>query len=546
MGLGFLGGIANSYNGIQKGQDEQLAREQLASENANRKSQQIYQDGVQADEAAGRQRANTLRTDIAAIPESRTVQTPQAGPGLEQANGSEAPMAPLTTTTKVPLDEQLRMTASAQRKAGNMEGYLAATGEADKIGHARSAKVANEVLSASQGMTPFQLANAAKSAYDGDPFPGKMGNIVENSDGSVNVTATNRDTGLSTTRTYKTTDELRDGISAHYSPENFAALQTARLAEARKMREEDNKVHIVPAGGTLAKNSGKPLLTNDNGFLPVTNPDGTQGLVRTSGKLGVGAGQEALAKTLDGAVALANSGNVKLEGEQLMTMRRLTEQIHLNSGTKVVPSLAAEVAYKVALDPKLSQPQIDPATGNINNIYQHPTLGPIVVDPGIATARRPGSLKPEAMQAITKQFVDSMPKADSQGLVAAAFDKTKVKPILDDLYAQIDAQAAQNLQNNPKLTPADQAQYINNYKQTARESLQKKLDLVSMNYKQPAPEPKAGAGNKFSTKNLLKGFGIGYDDTPSPDSTGEDFESMKARTAREARIRQADPTYGID
>lgn len=569
MGLDFLGGIANGYNGMRKGQDEELARQQSLDDLAYRKSQRAYQDGIQADESATRQRANTLRTDLAAIPESRTVQTPQSGPGLQQADGSEAPLAPLSRTTQVPLDEQLRLTATAQRKAGNMEGYLVATQEADKIGHTRSARIANEVLAGSQGMTPFQLANAAKSAYDGDPFPGKMGNITENADGSVNVTATNRDTGQATTRTYKTSDELRDGISAHYSPENFAALQSARLAEARKIREEQSKVHIIPAGGTMANNAGRALLTSDIGYVQGMNPDGTPGLFKGAGRLGVGAGSEAESKALNTAVDRANSGDVKLKDGQLMTLSRLTSQLYINSGRKMDPNLAAEVAHMVAVNPQLAQPQVDPETGNINNVYQHPTLGPMIIDPGIATARRPGTLKPEGLKAVTKQYVDSLPKEEGQSLVGAAFDQAKVKPIIADLYGKVDAAAVEHFKANPRLTEAEQKQWTASYKKLVQESLQKKLDLISLNHPKPKVDPPGGTGNTFSVANLLGGFGVGNspamrtrapgmqgpavdvgagvkfltspseEPSASPTSMGDDFESPGARAALSARVEQA-------
>ncbi|CDS48898.1 hypothetical protein [Polaromonas sp. CG9_12] len=124
MAMGFKGGLAAFVKGAQQGVDRAREMENQDRNAAWLESQRKETTDKQAREEATRQKMTQVGKD-------RFEPAPQAGPGLQMPDGSEAPMAPIQVARKARQDETLRDFAEVQRSAGNIESALNATQAAD-------------------------------------------------------------------------------------------------------------------------------------------------------------------------------------------------------------------------------------------------------------------------------------------------------------------------------------------------------------------------------------------------------------------------------
>jgi hypothetical protein len=275
---------------------------------------------------------------------------------------------------------------------------------------------------------------------------------------------------------------------------------------------------------------------------------------------------------------LVNEGATKLEAGQLVTGKRLTTELVINSRqTKnpIPPSLAAEVAFLVTSDPTLVQPSVNKDTGHINGIYSHPTLGEMVISRDLFSATNPKGQKTEIMKGVTDQYLATLPESDRQTMIAAANDPAKTKTLVDALYVQADQQIAARAKQFPQISAQDNKAWGDRYKDSIRQSLQRKINLVNRFGPQlkaeptkkaetvanPAAAPASGAeaaspasfgiGSSPALRSRAPGMkdqNILSDAIPasttgssapgvSPTRLGDDFESPGARAALTDRVR---------
>lgn len=117
MGIGFKGGLAAFVKGAEQGADRQRAIEEQKRNAAWLESQRKLTTAQQARDEDTRQKMTQVGKD-------RTDAVPQAGPGREMANGTEAPMPPMQVARKATPEETWSDLAAVQRGAGNIEGAL--------------------------------------------------------------------------------------------------------------------------------------------------------------------------------------------------------------------------------------------------------------------------------------------------------------------------------------------------------------------------------------------------------------------------------------
>lgn len=96
MGLEFLGNVANAYGGFQKGQEQELARQQLAKDREYQQGQREYQGGQQQRTLREQGLADQLRAADMEVSDETEVPAPGLGVQLGGANAGvdPAPMAP--------------------------------------------------------------------------------------------------------------------------------------------------------------------------------------------------------------------------------------------------------------------------------------------------------------------------------------------------------------------------------------------------------------------------------------------------------------------
>lgn len=89
MGLEFLGNVANAYGGFQKGQEQELARQQLEKDRAYQQGQREYQGGQQQRTLREQGLADQLRTADMEVGDEHEVPAP--GLGVQLGAGTAAP-----------------------------------------------------------------------------------------------------------------------------------------------------------------------------------------------------------------------------------------------------------------------------------------------------------------------------------------------------------------------------------------------------------------------------------------------------------------------
>lgn len=290
MTFGFLGGLANGYQGFQRGVDEEVARQrsaaaearreaadaQLVKDQAYQQTQREYNQGQQARTLREQGNADGLRDDYKAVPAMRDIETTftPTDPGFENEDGSVTPQAPVTGMRSIPRTNwQMSGDYALKAKArGFIEESNKHQAEYERGGSANAAKLFAELEASSVGMTPLQLVQAASKVYSDDPYAGKIDNIEQSTtDGTISFTVTNKATGESARKSFKDATQIMGNLRNYYSPEMQAKMQEGQ----RKAAIDANKPIVVAKDSTLMLPSGKIVGHGASSFAE--DADGTPG-----------------------------------------------------------------------------------------------------------------------------------------------------------------------------------------------------------------------------------------------------------------------------
>lgn len=358
MGLD-LGGFANAYRGFQKGQDDEMARQQLEKDREFLRQQRqevtdqyardkALREGVSniaqtketdsvdswdvkpidpdGNDGAGvtndatatvsgtsrtqKDAASSLQSKASKIinPVSKTVDesklsadTISSGAGATndpnstamkgsidssgkyvpgaaytppEANLKNIPDArPKRVTVNRTEDEKAMDLAALYQKAGRPEEALKYIDYANRIAFQRSTRLMDQVEANAEGKSLYNVAKEVGTVFHDDPFFGGIKNITPNADGSVSITAFNKQTGSESTKTYTDASQLLNSARAYYTPETYQAMRQAAAAAKYKVMEEQAKPVIVPMGGSVVQN-GKIVTTNETGLVQATDKNG--------------------------------------------------------------------------------------------------------------------------------------------------------------------------------------------------------------------------------------------------------------------------------
>lgn len=486
MGLNFAAGMS-AATGYMQGRDEATARDIALEDREYQRTQRQYQQGQEARQLAEQQRADTLRTNLSQV--QGTTTTP--GTAQDDGAGNMIDGASQTVTAPVPQDVQMRQAAAAYGKAGEFAKAIELHQQADKVGWDRSAKMFSDLQAQAvdPSLTAVDVANQAAKIYGQDPFAGKVSNVRDDGNGGVIIDASSRETGQTVTRRYANKAALLDSLQAYYSPQTYAALQAKRQEALLKVQEEQGKPIVVPAGGALAVN-GKIQATNNNGMIQVgTEPDGvTPILVRGSARVGPdgnpiaggaggGRGAGGIHTQADAASkafeAAATKGDAKLTPAQYSQGAALTQQIMSQGAQRgVTPEIAADVATQVIMNPALEEPSINPKTGQIVSVFNHPRFGQFVT-----SEVPPKDLKPEQMKKATQTMLEAQdPKLQPQ-LLAAAFNDDARTRLASSVQGEIDAALHAQVANDPQHGEAIQVR-ADATKRATMQAIDAKLKLI--------------------------------------------------------------------
>ena len=456
--------------------------------------------------------------------------TTQTMPGATPAAATEQPKKRMT------YGEYLRRTAENERKYGEPGKYLELRQAADKWDLDQAGRRLNQLMGQADTMSLEEYATHASRLFNADPLPQQVtGMSKDEKTGAVTLTIRDKDTGQSTQRTFKSTSELTSALQSFYQPETFAKLQAAAAESRLKLRDELLKPRVLKPGESfVALNpvSRKfETLAEGNipkGYEPVITPNGDTVLrpIPRDGAGGAGAGTDTGkgGKATDPASSAgdmfqdaATKGEVKLQPAQLAQGNRMAQDIARRG---VDPSLAANIAMEVALDPKKARLEFNFTTGEVEQIFQDPRVNrgnPVVISSGAGT-----------IQEIEQQA--GGPKAM----------RGHVVKMVDRMYENLPAERREAARNKLIQIAAD-PELTKSYLEAAAEAgkdvnvIKRQLDLVKT-YVQPEQKTEPTPRNSG-------GYGLngGTEYTPPPGSPAAQAAERRdaARRERETKDAQA-------
>ena len=575
MAFGLLAGIAGAFPAIQAGMDSQKARDQADDD---RKYTLEQRESARADRAFGLQqrdrtvaeqrRQDALKADLAAVPQTREIDTrPQAVREItvDDDGNPSATQIPAMKTVAAPDWMKFKSTADTYRKNQEFEKADAYDAIANKAQFADSAKRFQSLYSGSGSMTLEQLGSAAAEIYNNDPLPAQVEGMRPVA-GGMQFKITNKDTGESQSMVVKDSAELLQRLEAYYSPDTYAAYQKSVRDARTKVAENMNdpsKRYIKGVDGNIfdAKTQKWTVGPGRQGMEPIgEDTDGNPIYRRTGGGAGTGgsgagggkAGKPAaqFGDISDVFKAVEGFSNMKTElsGQQGIEALRLA-RLFSTQEPGVDASVAAAAALRAAQDPSQVKPAFDRKTGRIMAGVQFEG-GSFFVRP-LGTPGKPGSVKPEEMKGIAADFISRMPDDQQAILLPAAFSKVGRAKLTETVASDMRspdglAQLQTFLRRKP--TEADIADAI----KASESTTQQTLDLIALHgdpalRKQfgdkPAPAPKVAPTGGVTPPGAVpaqaQGFGLGGAPLSKPERRKlVDAKVAEMRSAEEARVAE--------
>lgn len=483
MSFGLLAGAAGAFPAIQRGIDDAKARDAV---DEDRQYQREQRENARVDRTFGlqqrqravgeQQRQDQLRTDLAAVPETREIDVrPQATREIAVDNEGtpSATQVPAMQKVAAPDWMKFRGRAEAFRRGQDFEKADAYDQLASRAQFADSAR-RFQTLSAGAGkMSLEQLGKAASEIYNSDPLPAQIEGMKP-VDGGLQFTFSNKDTGQSQTLVVKSREELMSKLEAYYSPETYsAAVQAQRAAALKRQGDLEKPEKLAP--GEIQVSGGKKIAEN-------SNPTAAQ--VRAASGTGAGAGAktgkvDSPFKSIDDVFkAVEGFSNIKTElsGQQAIEAVRLARMFSTQQ-PGVDASAAAAAALRAAQDPTQIKPVFDPKTGQI--MASVPFEGGNFFVRKIGTPGKPGDVKPEEMKGIAAQFIGNLPDDKKAVLLPAAFSKEGRARLSETVASDLRSpEGVAQLQSFLGRTPteADIAAAIKSVESTTQQT----LDLIAL------------------------------------------------------------------
>lgn len=467
-------------------------------------------------------------------------------PGAASAPPAEQPAAPKALPKRMTWSELQRKNAASLAKAGKADDALKLIDAANTWDHNEAQRGVARLMATADGMSNADLAKSVEGMYTNDPLPTNA-KIVPNADGSFDVTVSNPQTGVSRQVKVKDKAQLLQGLQYHYSPEVFLKNQQAAQESAMKRREELLKPFTLKPGEVRQvydETTGKVVTIGEGGIKPgyelVTSPNG-EVIQRPIAKDGKGGKQNSVA---DIVLDQATKGEFKLTPTQISDAQLRAAQMSAR-GTK--DYVAANVGLKVAQDPTLVKPSINLLTGEIDGVYKDSTVGDVVVDKGIATARDPNGITNAQMQSFAKNLVESADPTTRDQLVQSAFSPDARAKFESGLRAQITKQFDELIAKRPNAKAQLEAER-DAYMQSSLQALSRKLDLINGHY----PKPKDEAATPPRTLGKVGGLSGAEKYVPPADSPAgkaaarrQEQQDARAETERLAARSRAERAPGV-
>lgn len=505
IGLG-LGAIGNAFlEGQQQAEDlkfQKQQRQRLVDE-------QGRQDQLRKDLQGVQQTEQVQEPDMSAPQTEQPVQDGEVGPN------PAAPQPTVTATRQRPQDAVLRDYANAYAKQGDIAKSADLTSQADKLAWQRSSRMAQGVIASSSGdnVSLYDMAQNAGKVFHNDPFGGGVKSVTQNPDGSVNMTIYNKDDGFAGTLNFTNKKQLAETLQSHYAPDSFQ-----KLVERRQQIEDEiakNPYQAVNPGATLIdKRTNKPVYVNpndravtgydENGNPIYGKPMGGSGAGAGAGvgKAGKGGALDPVAAALSHFDSATKDADDKLTIDQRASARDNVSKLATNN-PNLPPAMASRIGIDIAKNPTKLAPAINPDTGLIDEVYDDGNNGKIAFNTGIGSAIKPGNLKPEQLQQMTKTLMDSKTKAERDQLVAAANDPKARAAMESDMRKKADdviAQATQGMSPQQAQIVADR---VNQGLDTKLQYLGNNLNMIKSYY----PQPNSGGQGGSSVVSRLAGAG---------------------------------------
>lgn len=566
MALNFLAGLGQAAMGFQQGydrsEDREIAKKNMEEDRAYARQQRQFQAAQQQRALDEQKREDEFRAGLQGVQTTETIENPATqtiygnqAPVVRDEDGNLMPGAVETPAQKVTRQRNKEDVyadyAAMATKAGKMDQALKFNDMADQASHQRAATLFQQwSASTADNANLYDAATQAAKIYNNDRLPGKVKGIQQNGDGSITVQMFNSSTGATLPRTFKSVEELKQGLEGYYSPETYNAYIKSKRDAAIKSQEEINKErakgYVVAPGAAFMPGAGdtrKPFV-NDNGMVwnGDYNPDGSPTMVKPGKGTGPGAGKS-------GDVPKAISEGLK--GNEGLIPAATTISFGLQQNNPGMPDhVANALAVNAAKGTNMTR-TFNPQTGMFERHYTDKAeIDPKTKQPiGFATGKtylidsdaykKDGSISPDEAKSAVEALQKNAPDAFAQYAAAVtpegfkAFD-TKMEQSYNTMVAnakqaaekaQADQQAA--IKAGDQRAAADAAlrqKDIQAKLDAGLESIKaegRKLQLVREFYKPPAP-----AGTNAAGRNTTFNGGLNY--TPDSNSPAGKVAARRA------------------
>ena len=505
MAFGLLAGIAGAFPAIQRGVDDQKTRDNA---DEDRKYELERREAARADRAFGlrqrdrvvadQTRQDQMRTDLAAVPQTRELDIRPQGAQDVTVDNEGTPSAaqiPATKTFAAPDWMKFKGQADAYRKGQDFERADAYDALSKKAQFADAAQRFQRVRDGSGSMSLEQLAQAAGEIYNSDPLPAQIKGMKPVA-GGLQFTFANSDTGESQTLVVKSKEELTSKLESYYSPQTYAVQIQAQQAAALKRQQDLEKPEKLGPQEILVS-GGKTIATN-------TNPSAAQ-VRAASAATGAGAKSTDQFKVISDAwenVAKNSGFKEQSTPVQAAMSQRLARQFAKESGVnpdgsfKLDPGLAVEAAMDAVLTPDKLFPRYDPRSGEIVMAYQ-PASGGFMIAERLGSPKAPRNVKPEQMRKVASDFLEQLPNDEARQLFVTAASSPDGKRKLHEEVARRLSTADQVAVFSRELgRPAEEAD-VERKVQEAIKALKPQLELLESHMD---PKIKSNAGKVVAKK----------------------------------------------
>lgn len=502
---GFAEGFQSGWGLMrQKKIDEQrqaaLEREQQSRERelAMREKDAAYQAEVRDRERDNWRRSDMVRDEVAALPmPGSQVQVPTYE-GMTGGLDEGTPTKPARVTQQ----DFLRQVGGIQQRAGNAEAALKANEAAQRLDRDAAVEAFRRVQSGAGSMSLGQLASSVADIFNRDDTPGGVRNIQEQPDGSVSVEVFGEGFKPFPMK-FSSKEALLRQATALYDPEAYASIRKQEADLEAKLAAERAKTTTVGPGAAVIRD-GKVVYQNTAGLVP-TAYDAEGQPISWARAGGGGAAGGARGKPVDPLAGVrdrfefaATKGETKLTPDQLASGSRIAEQVFTEGRGRIPESVAADIALRVATNPSLVQPSVDPRTGEVTGLFSDPSLGEVVIDrnlPASVLETIPAGSNEKLGQTAARRIIESAgrPEVAAQ-LRAAAHDPAARRALIESTTQEITAQAQEMVRRGRNA--ASVQQWRDATVRDTLDALNRKLGIVSA-YTKP-PRPQGGSGQGYS------------------------------------------------